>query len=443
MPALSNTDWSTVPDYLRAIARDGNFASFNTFKSVDQCEEVLNWLLERDEKGLLLRIYDYLLEIVKQDSGLVSYSALLRAMLAFTRKAPFLSISFTKIEDWSNLRLEVQSSIIDQAPSLLEALILAANTMEEIAVNSFKKILVKLPVLTLKCLGTLCETIALIVNSPELALELLLGALEPASTQLLLSRPKVARHYLRNLTGIALEHIDEATQSRHPAPGLIDLKKTGRDGTVKGKLRIDSPIASLLKLQDHVRLTTASSPSNSQTIKMYSMDALIEASEPGRVIFRCLHPIPIFVEECSWQVQNCGSFVTSKTTIEALNRFTLEPDTSCKVHNQLLGLLGHGTTVSVDAICYTERSDLNESQNAAIKGSLANPLTCLWGPPGTGKTHTIVVLLQELLHDGADRRILVTAPTHNAVDNVLRKYVSARGSGQHKWIEPIRVTTDV
>ncbi|KAL9117135.1 MAG: hypothetical protein Q9187_006333, partial [Circinaria calcarea] len=439
VPALSNTDWSTVSVNLRAIARDGNFASFKTFKSVDQCDEVFNWLLERDEKGLILRIYDYLLENIKENSGLVSHSALLRTMLAFTRKAPFLSISFTRIEDWGSLGLDVQSSLIEQAPSLLEALILAANTMEEIAVDSFKKILAKLPVLALKCLGTLCKTIALTVNAPELALELLLGTLEPASSRLLLGRPKVNQHYLRSLTGIALEHIDEATQSRHPAPGLIDLKKTGKDGTVKGKLRIDSPISSLLKLQDHVRLTTASSPSNSQTLKMYSMDALIEASEPGRVIFRCLHPIPTFVEECSWQVQNCGSFVTSKTTIEALNRFTLEPDTSCKVHDQLLGLLEHGATVSVEAICYTERSDLNESQNAAIKVSLANPLTCLWGPPGTGKTHTIIALLQELLHDGVDRRILVTAPTHNAVDNVLRKYVSVKGSGQRNWIEPIRV----
>lgn len=90
-----------------------------------------------------------------------------------------------------------------------------------------------------------------------------------------------------------------------------------------------------------------------------------------------------------------------------------------------------------------ERSDLNQSHNQAVRVSLEDPLTCLWGPPGTGKTHTIVVILPELLRDEMDRRILVTAPTHNAVDNVLRKYINERAQNQGVFTEPIRVTTDV
>ena len=443
VPAMSNTDWSKVPDYLRVIARDGNFAPFEAFKRVEHCNEVLKWLLERDEKGLMLRIYDYLLKMVKLGSGLLDFATLLRMMSIFTQQAPFLAISFIKIGDWSTLGTIAQSTLIEQAPSLLAALILAVSIIADIAVDSFRKILAQLPHLTLKAFCALCETIALTINSPELALDLLLGALEPASSRLLVGRPIANQHYIRNLTGIALEHIDDATQSRHSALELIDLKKTGRDGIVKSTLRIDAPSFNLLKLQDHVRLTTASSPSNSQTLRTYTMDALIEASESGRVTFRCLHPVPTFVEECSWQVQNCGSFVTSKTMIDGLNLFASEPDTCCKVHDQLLGLLAHDPIVSPDATTYTERTELNESQNEAIKVSLASPLTCLWGPPGTGKTHTIVALLQELLQDETGRRILVTAPTHNAVDNVLRKYVSVKGLGQRKWIEPVRVTTDV
>ena len=50
-------------------------------------------------------------------------------------------------------------------------------------------------------------------------------------------------------------------------------------------------------------------------------------------------------------------------------------------------------------------------------------------------------MLQELLASGREQRILVAAPTHNAVDNVMRKYIT-RGR-LPTGIHPIRVSTDV
>lgn len=173
------------------------------------------------------------------------------------------------------------------------------------------------------------------------------------------------------------------------------------------------------------------------------MDALVEASEPGRVEFRCLHPLPPFVEDCSWKVKNCGSFVTCKTMLDALSIFASQTESCCKIHDQLLGLAKFEPESGPSSQAYAGRSDLNESQNKAVEVSLASSLTCLWGPPGTGKTHTIVVLLQELLQDLGERRILVTAPTHNAVDNVLRKFLNESSQGKDTFVEPIRVTTEV
>lgn len=89
-----------------------------------------------------------------------------------------------------------------------------------------------------------------------------------------------------------------------------------------------------------------------------------------------------------------------------------------------------------------QRHDLNDCQNAALKAAMTNALTCLWGPPGTGKSHTIVSILQELLASDREQRILVAAPTHNAVDNVMRKYIM-RGERIPAGIHPIRVSTDV
>lgn len=63
---------------------------------------------------------------------------------------------------------------------------------------------------------------------------------------------------------------------------------------------------------------------------------------------------------------------------------------------------------------------LNSSQRQAIRGSLsARLMSIIHGPPGTGKTTTLVGLVNSLLT--SEKRILVTAPSNNAVDLLTRK----------------------
>jgi hypothetical protein len=68
---------------------------------------------------------------------------------------------------------------------------------------------------------------------------------------------------------------------------------------------------------------------------------------------------------------------------------------------------------------------LNDGQWRAWRGVFGEPLTLIWGPPGTGKTHTVAhVLVGYALAAQAEKRplrILVTAFTHHAIVNVLRK----------------------
>jgi hypothetical protein len=75
---------------------------------------------------------------------------------------------------------------------------------------------------------------------------------------------------------------------------------------------------------------------------------------------------------------------------------------------------------------------LNEGQWRAWRGVFSEPLTLIWGPPGTGKTHTVAhILISYALAAQAAKtplRILVTAFTHHAIVNVLRKLAElARG----------------
>jgi hypothetical protein len=79
---------------------------------------------------------------------------------------------------------------------------------------------------------------------------------------------------------------------------------------------------------------------------------------------------------------------------------------------------------------------LNDEQWEAWRGVFQEPLSLIWGPPGTGKTRTLAhILLGYALaahHQGEPFRILVSAFTHNAVVNVLNK---ARELADHYGIE--------
>jgi DNA replication ATP-dependent helicase Dna2 len=67
--------------------------------------------------------------------------------------------------------------------------------------------------------------------------------------------------------------------------------------------------------------------------------------------------------------------------------------------------------------------DLNPTQWQAWEDSLTHRCRLVWGPPGTGKSRTVraivVGAILEAYQAGRPFRILVTASTYNAIDNVL------------------------
>jgi hypothetical protein len=78
---------------------------------------------------------------------------------------------------------------------------------------------------------------------------------------------------------------------------------------------------------------------------------------------------------------------------------------------------------------------LNERQRMAVAGALSTPHAfCIQGPPGTGKTTVICELVQQLIASG--ERILLLAPTHVAVDEVLRRI------GKLEGIRALRLSWD-
>ena len=73
-------------------------------------------------------------------------------------------------------------------------------------------------------------------------------------------------------------------------------------------------------------------------------------------------------------------------------------------------------------LCKLEWNDpnLNDSQKEAIKFSLASrEVALIHGPPGTGKTHTLIELILQLLK--ANFRLLVCGPSNISVDNIVER----------------------
>lgn len=87
---------------------------------------------------------------------------------------------------------------------------------------------------------------------------------------------------------------------------------------------------------------------------------------------------------------------------------------------------------------------LNQSQWAAWEASLSHRLQTVWGPPGTGKSRTLRAVVVGAVVDAVQRniplRLLVCAPTYNALDNVLLESVADISRiAQHPDLQCVRI----
>lgn len=98
-------------------------------------------------------------------------------------------------------------------------------------------------------------------------------------------------------------------------------------------------------------------------------------------------------------------------------------------------------TLSGKTIQHSPPNHLNDSQKAAVEFAMsASDLAIIHGPPGTGKTTTVVEVIRQAVARG--ERVLACAPSNTAVDNLLERLVNA-GEPAVRLGHPARVLESV
>lgn len=93
------------------------------------------------------------------------------------------------------------------------------------------------------------------------------------------------------------------------------------------------------------------------------------------------------------------------------------------------------------SIAQIDFNGFNPSQNAAISALLSeNPFHIVHGPPGTGKTKTLVKAILQLAAQG--KRVLVAAPSNAAVDHITRS-ISTENSAVVRIGNSFKISEDV
>ncbi|KAK7050252.1 AAA domain-containing protein, partial [Favolaschia claudopus] len=215
---------------------------------------------------------------------------------------------------------------------------------------------------------------------------------------------------------------------------------------VRATIRIDAKSA--VRLHSHVRLQAASKPEN-RWVESILMDGVVVQSMKGELKIELMHPPPPEMEIMDWNLYHAGSTATSRAMMDALLRLCLDHEISCRYYSIITGTDPKSPTALAsdppsNPALEEETANLNHSQIIAVE-SINHPLSLVWGPPGTGKTTVVVQILKRLLLSrNVDTKILMTASTHNAVDNVLERFNDL--NKRAKILEEqqiLRVATDV
>ncbi|MFB6094046.1 MAG: AAA domain-containing protein [Halanaeroarchaeum sp.] len=201
---------------------------------------------------------------------------------------------------------------------------------------------------------------------------------------------------------------------------VLDLEPTDRTRLPDGRYRLEArrPTAAASKIREGDRVMV----SDGDPVEGRAELGRVERLDAERVVVTTDEPVPLR------RLDVYPSEFSADRMLTAL-------------HDGLLRSEERRKDVLFDRVDPSFRSETvsavpnNEAQNRAVERAVtAEDLALVHGPPGTGKTHTIAAIVEELVDRG--ERVLLSAFTNRAVDNALEA-VRDRGVA-----DPVRVGTE-
>ncbi len=183
--------------------------------------------------------------------------------------------------------------------------------------------------------------------------------------------------------------------------------------------------------------------SNGQTASLYlnnkekpSVNGIIAKAKDNKLVLVLnIDELPDWIEDGKLGLDLLYNEGTYKEMERALRRVaTAEKDRLAELRNVILGY----AKPNVDSYEFSsDFPELNDSQNRAIqKIVLSKDVAVVHGPPGTGKTTTIVKAIEVSIKN--KRRVLACAPSNTAVD-LLTSKLAAKGISVVRLGHPARV----
>ncbi|MDO9017501.1 MAG: AAA domain-containing protein [Deltaproteobacteria bacterium] len=129
--------------------------------------------------------------------------------------------------------------------------------------------------------------------------------------------------------------------------------------------------------------------------------------------------------DAGWRIDREAPEVTFARGRDALQAAAAEPPGSVDWQrlNVLFGVSAPSTKQAPMPVSEWFDARLEDDQREAVRRGLGRDLSLVLGPPGTGKTRTLAELVQQAVARG--ERVLVTAASHTAVDNLAERLVRA------------------
>ncbi|KAI0915379.1 hypothetical protein AcV5_003869 [Taiwanofungus camphoratus] len=245
---------------------------------------------------------------------------------------------------------------------------------------------------------------------------------------------------------------------------------------VEARIRVDAQTPA--RIHSHVRLKVASPQEYPGSgLPPAVVDAVVVRASRGELYLEMKHPLPPEYEQADWNLYHAGSIATSKAMMDAVLRLAQEGSQCCRFDYIIAGRAGvddhdqeseDGAPGSDDTTEFDSSSissSLNASQRAAVLSAERDHLALIWGPPGespfpdSGSTPTThrdgkndrgcsnpLALLargpanqdshdrihaQRYAEPRADQKAaLLTASHHQAVDNVLERFLAENATAR-------------